>query len=585
MVDPYRMVFTSIFFSIIVLFLLIIYFKFFAKKKINYIFILLLISLLPIISIFRAGSYESGDLSLHTMRTVSFYQILFVEHILPGWTPEFNVGYGDPHFLFAYFLPYLIGSSLHFIGFTFLDSIKILLASSFILSGLTMYAWIKDELGEKAGFVSALFYLFAPYHLVDLHFRVTIAETLSFVFLPLLLLLTKKIINRPTLYTVIAGSVCYGLLILTHQIISLTFSPILITYGLFIWLTKKKRRSRELVVYFLTILLGFLLTTFYWVPIITEAPYTQASLSRTISSFTPLHELLYSPWRFGFLFQGHRGELSFIIGYTQLFIIFASIYLLCKHQFDKKTKRLLLFFFILFFILVFMILPESQELWKIIPFFKYTQYSYRLSEFIVLCTATIAGIVVTRWNKNIFIILLCFITVFYTILNWGNRKAISHITDTYLINQFIKKPDVGMYLEPSSPIWADLKKSKLRIKPKSRIEILSGKAQIKELSRTSITHKYLIHAATQVKIKENTLFFPGWTLLVDEKPRKIIYTDKNHPGITTFILDKGLHEVVLTFRDTKNRSVSLMVSIFTIIFLIILLFFSLIKKSILYKNR
>jgi len=511
---------------------------------------------------------------------MSFYNILFNEHILPRWIPEFNVGYGDPYFLFAYFLPYFAGSVFHLIGFSFLDSIKLLLAISFILSGLTMYLWAKDELGEKAGFVCGLFYLFVPYHLVDLHFRVTIAETLSFVFLPLLLFFAKKIIYLPRISTILLGAICYALLILTHQITSLTFTPILISYALFTWLPKKKKSYKDLLLYLLSIILGFLLSAFYWLPIIIEAQYTQASLSKTISSFTNPIELLYSPWRYGLLFQGHMGELSFLIGYTQVFIIIASIYLLYKKQFIKKNKNLLLFFLVIFFISIFMITPQSKVVWANLPLFKYSQYSYRLLEIIALCTSIIAGIVVTKWNKNSFIIILCLITVLYTLLNWGNRKAISYMNDIYLKNEFNQMPDVPIYLEPSSPIWANLKKSRVRIKPKTHIEILSGKAKIKQISRTSINHKYIINAATTVEIKENTLYFPGWVLLVDGETKKILYTQSKYPGIVTFSLPKGLHEVELAFHDTKDRTIGLLITITTSILVLILLLFSVIKQYI-----
>ncbi len=580
MQDPTRMVLMAIIAAIIAFIILIIYFKFFAKKKTNYLFLILLVSIPPIVSIFRPGSYESGDLSLHTMRTTSFYNILFNEHLIPRWLPEFNVGYGDPYFQFAYFLPYFIGAILHFVGFTFLDSIKLLLLFSFILSGVTMYLWAKDELGEKAGFVSALFYLFAPYHLVDLHFRVSIAETLSFVFLPLLLLLTKKLFQKPTIKLILAFAFSYGLLILTHQVTTLIFSPILVAYALFIWIQKKKRSYKDLIIYALAIIYGFLLTMFYWLPVITEAKYTQANLSQNIASFTPLNELLYAPWRFGLLFQGHFGELSFLIGYTQLFIIFAAIYLLIKKNFDKKLKPLLFFFLTLFFILVFMITPQSKELWGILPFFKYSQFSYRLSEFLVLCTSIIAGIVVSKWKKNSWIVLLCLITALYTILNWGNRKALPDVQDAYLIKEFARQPDIQIYLEPSSPIWADLKKSKVRIKPKGHIEILSGTAEIQTLSRTSIDHKYIINSPSGVTIKENTLYFPGWTLLVNGKQKAIYYTNPAYPGIVTFSLPKGLYEVELTFQNTKDRSISLLVSILSFFLALIALCFSFIRKYI-----
>lgn len=191
MLPTYKMVVLNLILSTLLLLGLIIY-RYLFRRKVNLFFLLMLISLLPIISILRTGTYESGDLSLHTQRLMSFYNLLFNYNLIPRWTPEFNAGYGDPHFLFAYFLPYFMGSIFHFIGFSFLTSVKLLLTFSFILSGATMYFWVKDELGQKSGFVAGIFYLFMPYHLVDLHFRVSIAETLSFVFLPLALLGTKK---------------------------------------------------------------------------------------------------------------------------------------------------------------------------------------------------------------------------------------------------------------------------------------------------------------------------------------------------------------------------------------------------------
>ncbi len=581
MIEPYRMVFTSMISSIIGASILIIYFKFFARKKINYLLILLVISIPPIISIFRPGTYESGDLSLHTMRTMSFYNILFNEHLLPRWTPEFNMGYGDPHFIFTYFLPYFIGSVFHFIGFSFLSSIKLLLAFSFILSGLTMYLWSKDELGEKAGLVAAIFYLFAPYHLVDLHFRVTIAETLSFVFLPLLLLLTKKIITQPTALTIISTATCYALLVLTHQVATLTFSPILASYAIFVWFSKKKREYKDLFAYATAIFLALLLSAFYWLPIIFEARYTHESLM-TIDQlqFIQLQNLLYSPWRFGFLFQGNMGQLSLILGYTQILIIFLSIYMLVKKKFDSRTKPLLLFFLTLFFIFAFFVLPQSREVWKMIPLHNYVQFSYRLLEPIALFTAIIAGIVITKW-KNKFIIALCILTIFYTILNWGNRRAIPEINSESLIIEFSRKPDVSMGgLEPTSPIWADLEKSKLRTKPLNHVEIVSGSGKIKELSRNSIEHKYIISAESKIKIKENTLYFPGWTLLINGKPHKIAYTEKDSPGVIFFSLNRGLYEAQLVFQNTKERTFSLFVSIITSILIVLTLSFSILKKHI-----
>lgn len=526
----------------------LIVFKYLFKRKINLFYLLILISVLPVVSIFRAGTYESGDLSLHAQRLMSFYNLLFNYHLIPRWTPEFNVGYGDPHFLFAYFLPYLIGSIFHLIGFSFLISIKLLLAISFILSGITAYFWAKEELGKKSGFVSAIFYLFMPYHLIDMHFRVTVAENLSFVFLPFILLAIKKIIENNSRKWFIVLSISLGLLILSHQAISVIFLPILIGYCFFTWFRKKNKTLKDIISCFISIILGFFITSFYWLPIVFLAKFTQQGANPTPISFPNFTELLYSPWRSGFLFQGHKGELSYLIGLTQIFTLGLSLYLIVENKLNKNLKNLLVFFLIIFTILFFMMLSVTNPIWKTTPFLKYSQYSTRLLVPLALCISIMAGIIVKKINKTWFIILLCFFTIFPTILNWGNRRTIPVINDNYLKKEFSIKPDVSG-LEPTSPIWADLNKSRLRTKPQFNIEVTKGKAIIENISRNPISHAYRINAKSKVELKENTLFFPGWIVVINDKQIPINYKNPKFPGVITFSLDKGTYYTNVEFVD------------------------------------
>lgn len=554
--------------------------KYIFKLKINLLYLLVLISVLPLVSIFRLGTYESGDLSLHTTRLMSFYNLLINYHLIPRWTPEFNVGYGDPHFLFAYFLPYLIGSIFHLIGFSFLISIKLLLAFSFVFSGVTMYFWVKEELGKKAGFVAAIFYLFTPYHLVDMHFRVTIAENLSFVFLPLILLGIKKVIeeNSKKWFVVLCASL--ALLILSHQAISIMFLPLMLSYALFICFRKRNKMFKNLICCFISIIFGFLISSFYWLPIIFLAKFTQQGLHPTPISFPSISELLYSPWRYGFLFQGHRGELSYLIGYTQLLIVCWSIYLLLKNTLKNKLKNLLIFFLIIFAIIFFMMFSIIKPVWETTPLLKYSQYSTRLLVPLTLCISIIAGIVVKKINKTWFIAILCYITIFYTILNWGNRRTIPVINDDYLKKEFSIKPDVSG-LEPTSPTWTNLDKSKLRTKPKSNIEITKGEAIINEISRTPIQHTYTINAKSKIEVKENTLFFPGWVVLANSSAIPINYKNPNSPGVITFKLNEGIHDVKVKFVDL---SIIIFSKWFSLISFAILIIYALVPKKLLRLN-
>ncbi len=566
MLDPYRMVVVNIILSFIVLMGIFIYRFIYPKKKINLLILLIIISLLPLFSMLRAGTYQSGDLSLHAIRTMSFSQILFQEHIIPRWTPEFYAGFGDPYFSFAYFLPYLLGSIFHFMGLSFLASLKLLMAISFVLSGVFMYLFVKDDLGEKAAFTAGIFYLFAPFHLVNMHFQVTIAMTLSYMFLPINLLLTKKIILNPKPKWLISFSISEILFILTHQVISLIFLPINILYALYL-VKDKNQKVNKLLKFFTSLFFGLLLSAFYWLPILIESKYTQDALGKHDILFPSLIDLMYSPWRYGLLFQGPMGELSYIIGYTQIFVIILSLYLFFKKRFDKKTKNLFLFFIFITTILLFFILPISKPLWYTLPLLKEIQFSTRLLVPLSFSIAVLAGITVITINKKWYFILLCSLTIFYTILNWGNRTTISTINDDVLTRQFVIWPSLKTVgLEPASPIWANLNKNISNISRTQDAELLSGEADIKNTFRSSTRHEYVIDVNSDfARIRENTLYFPGWILKVNNNQSTFDYQSQDNMGIITFILNKGINKVELLFVDTPVRKIANFISFITAI--------------------
>jgi hypothetical protein len=128
MIGPYWMVFINVIASIALLLGIVFYIRIFPKKKVNFLVLLILISLLPLISILRSGSYESGDLSTHAMLSISFFESLIEKDFVPIWGGEMNATYGYPAFHFIYPLPYYIISAIHFLGFSFIASVKILLA-------------------------------------------------------------------------------------------------------------------------------------------------------------------------------------------------------------------------------------------------------------------------------------------------------------------------------------------------------------------------------------------------------------------------------------------------------------------------
>lgn len=568
MLDPYKMVVVNLISSALLLLGVITYKYIYPKCNINLLFLLILISLLPLISILRKGSYESGDLNIHVGFAISFFESLKDGNLVPRWSSQMIYGYGYPLFLFTYPLPYYLASFFHFLGSTFIDSLKVVLAISFIASAITMYLFIKEELKNKfSAFTAALFYLFSPYHLVDLHFRVAIGETIAFAILPFCFFAIKKMSYNKTFFWFMASAISFSLLILSHQAISLASLPFISAYCIYLWIAQNRKEIKYILLYLFSLLYGMILSSFYWLPLIVESKYINL-LSKGTVSFIQFNELFYSPWRWGFLFQGPNGELSLMVGYAQWLVIGLSFIFFLKKTISTKNRQIYFISIASIFILLIMTLSISNSIWSNISLLKGFQFSYRLLLLISFFTSIIAGIVVINIKNKLLLFLLCSIVVLTTILNWGNRKTLPQLNDAAIRYEFPKNmTKVGQ----STTIWVDSNKFKSNKRTVSHIDVLQGKANISEIFRTSVEHEYLISVISKdASIKENTLYFPNWAVKVDGNPYPFSFKDTSSPGIITFKLNKGAYRVQVSFMDTNVRKISFLVSVLSFTTLLIL---------------
>lgn len=567
MINPYALSFINLILFIILGLGLITYKFIFPKKNINLFFLLILISLLPVWSIFRPGVYESGDFSLHVTQSITFYKSLSEGILIPRWAGQLNATYGFPAFIFIYSLPYYIISFFHFIGFTFITSTKLLLATSFITSGISMYIWLKDELNARAGFIAAIFYLYVPYHLVDMHFRADIGEMLAFALLPINLYLAKKFIKTKSSNFFILQSLIFALLIISHPAISLASPPLIIIYTVFCWLRLRKNNIKVLIISFISLCLGVLISTFSWLPTLSELKFTHQFLVNSIS-FPNIFEFIFSPWRYGLLFQGPKGELSYILGYIQIGVIIYITYLFLSKKSKLENFSLISLFFLFFLGYFFMMLSISEPLWHVIPFIKNFQFAYRLLLFTSIFTSVLGSLILYK-VKNVYIICLIVIVVIgSTILNWGNRRVIPQFNDKYLINQLPLSTANGGGLGQATPIWTDPNNTWQKIVPTKHLEVIKGRTDINELIRTTNIHEYVINVTEDSILRENTLYFPGWNLYINRINYPISITNQNPKGVIEFKIKKGIYDVVLNFEDTFIIKISKILSLLGIILIL-----------------
>ncbi len=577
------MIFINLILSLILFLGVVLYRVVCRKKKINLFFLLLVISVLPIVSIFRYGDYESGDFNIHLYRSISFYESLKEGNVMPSWAGQLNATYGYPLFIFNYSLPYYLVSFFHFLGFSFILSLKFILAFSLIISGIGMYLFTKSIFKYNlAAFFAAVSYIFVPYHLIDLHFKVAAGEIFMFSILPFLFLYIQKfLIDKKLIFLILAGFI-YSLLVSSHAALTLFATPLIGAY-LFFFLPERTMLKR-LIFTLLPFGIGLLCSVHLWLGANLLLQYTIVSLHSPRTAYFPTFlDLLASPWRMGFLFQGPKGELSHLIGYTQLFVLVSLMVSLIKGKIPKQLKKHILFWLTAFFIFVFFITPFSKPLWE--HFTSLTSIgSHRLLLFVAFITSVLAGyFVLMNKNNRLLIYSLLIITIAYTLLNWGHRRMIPEIDDQYLKANLWKSTSQGEAHYYAMPKWADTNNIWISKLPKSNLEVIKGSAQIQSTGRTSTKHTYQVDAKTPVLLQENTVYFPGWTAKANGE--KVPITPSKS-GMIHLSLPQGIKKLEVFYEDIpiykRLKMISVVTSLLTAGYLILVT--ALYKKSIL-KNK
>ncbi len=134
----------------------------------------------------RSGFPYTQDGGTHLWALHTIYRS-FDGHWTPGrWVSE--IGLGIPLLLHHGPLPYLPGIVSMALGATVYDAFKVTLLLSLIGSGAAMYWSAREVTGRRdTAIVAAVAYVFAPYHLLDTHYRGALGESVALIAVPVFL--------------------------------------------------------------------------------------------------------------------------------------------------------------------------------------------------------------------------------------------------------------------------------------------------------------------------------------------------------------------------------------------------------------
>ena len=549
------------------------------KRKISYLkwkevlsnywplLVLFFVAIFILRSLFLSGFPETHDGQNHLARLANLKAAIADGHFPFRWAPNLNYQFGYPVFNFNYYLPQIMGLIPAKLGFSFEDSLKLVLGLSLIMGGVFWYLFLRESFGKIAALTAGLMYITAPYQLVNILVRGSVGEVVSAGILPGLLWSINRLINSFSRLWLGITTLFLIAFLLSHNIIVMIGMPFLIAFSLVeIW---RKRKWGVLFWIGLVFILAIGITQFFWLPALLEKQYTNldfVNLSQDyINHFPRFTQLIHSSWGHGFSKPGPIDGFSFELGpFHWLTVILAISLFLFKKDFRKKKENYFLgIFFGLVFGLTILFMNEiTIPAWKLIPFLHYIQFPWRLLIFSILASAFFAG-----WLTKRFPFLglgLSLGAVIYIIVIAQPKGRFNW--DDFFYHAF---PFNSSVLGENMPKWFYQEKN---LQLSGKIFDLGGISSIREISWKTQYHEYEIRTPNEVTIAERTAYFPGWETYIDGERVEIDYQLPEYPGMISFVVPEGKHKVETIFTEnTPARRWGDAISIISIIVLGIIL--------------
>ena len=533
-------------------------------KKYAYLILIVLVSFLPLYSLFYTTDLlHTHDGLVHLPRIAAFYKALSVGHFPVRWASDLNYGYGMPLFNFIYPLPYFVASIFLHFGAGLVSAFKLSLALSYLLSGVFMYLFAKELFqNPKKAFLVSIFYQFATFRFVELLTRGSFGEVYTYTFLPLVLYAVFSLKKKLTSFNFALSALSTSLLILSHNSISLVFFGCIVFFA---FMMREKPRSFMYVLAALGI--GVALASFYWFPAIVEHKYTYGDLfmKDLYKNHFPQIQNFFIP---NILNQKalQIESISTQFGLFQILAIILSIWVLLKHK-QYKYRKVLIFSFLLILGSLVLMQPVSGILWEKISFLRQFQFPWRLLSAVVLATSllSVSFFEIKLLSKQIIVLVIALGVVVLSIVYWQPTLGFDSINE----NKYWNFPLNTTYYGETDLVWSE---GPAKNYAKAQIELIAGKAKVTDIKREYIRHNFRVEAKNDVSFIDNTQYYPGWKVKVDNKQVPIQFQDPNHRGLIVFSVPSGVHAVSVVFEETKTRMVANLISLVS--FIVVLLLFA-----------
>jgi hypothetical protein len=540
---------------------------------------------------------SDDGVSHHALWYTHFSNQLWAGDLYPRWLMGMNEGLGSPVFYYYPPVPFFLTSLLkpffpadlhgwHQLGLS--------ASIALIASGFFAYLWLKALTDRNSALVAAVLYMATPYHLAaDLYIRGSFAEYWAFVWMPLVLFFTHKIVNANKL--AVAGlAVSYALLLMTHLPTTLIFSPIPVCYAFYISGAGRKLKVTGEVLAGLALGIG-LSAVFLWPAMTTQQ---LVLLNRMTTGY-----FSYKNWLLFSSFSLWRDEkLPLLLLTLDLAAIGCIAFITARLNSQKLTRRLSVFWLVVATASIFMMTDFSRPLWLIFPVVQKIQFPWRFNAILSLATTALLALSIYSFRTSGARSKLTWITVILLIATWlpatgwaiwraypfhnPSQEEINYKNRE--IDQEREVPEyyprwntamAGMDWETSGneKVWDEsmnrnfeslLQRVGQSGGSLSKFNIVDGTGQVRINGWGSGRINLHVQTPEGMKINVSQFYFPNWTARLPGEFSNLTLQPSQPDGLISLSIPRGSHEVLLELKRSKAERTGQIISLISLMIML-----------------
>jgi hypothetical protein len=556
------------------------------KKEVFWVFAIVLL-IIPVYSrLLRPGFFPMHD-DLQAFRVYEMDRCFDDWQIPCRWVPDAGYQYGYPQF--NYYPPsvYYVGAVLHRLGIQYIDTVKLLFVAGYIVAAITMFMLVRSIFGDWPGFIAAIGYTYIPYKAVEVYVRGAMSEFWSMAIFPLIFWAIYLFIKTEKKKYFIWLAVSIGLLMTTHNLMTLIFAPFAVIWALFwLFITKKWHMCLKTV---LSGLLGLGLAAFFFLPVLFERQFVhvESMLSGYFDyrqHFVSLYKLFLSrEWGYGS--SGFPNELlNLSAGLVQWVTAFVAVGLgIFNYKKERTFSILAIVLGAMALFALFMIHMKSSFIWARLPVLWWMQFPWRFLSVVIFLLSVLAGLAIKLSGKAKYFLGTA-VALAAVLLNIGYfiPKDWISITDKEKFSGTSWQKQLTISIFDYLPIYATLPPvSPAPAEP----EVLKGKVEFNSYIKGSNWQTGLVEATEDSVVRAPIFDFPGMVVTIDGAAVSHINDNCEREtfclGLVTFNLPKGSHEINIRLGNTPVRTIG---NVLTIISFVAIIFIAVVPNKLKLKD-